>query len=113
MNYRQKVERVLSDYAEQISDHSQKIETHLLFDRDHEHYQVLQHGWYEKYKQAFRVIIHVDIIKGQIWIQRDMSEDGIATELLEAGIPQHDIVLGFHAPYKRSYTEFATGLEPA
>ncbi|WP_283767301.1 element excision factor XisI family protein [Roseofilum capinflatum] len=33
--------------------------------------------------------------------------DGIADDLLRAGIPQNKIVLGFYLPHIRRYTEFA------
>ncbi|MGB3207023.1 MAG: element excision factor XisI family protein, partial [Crinalium sp.] len=41
--------------------------------------------------------------------QRDFTEVGVANELLAAGVPKQDIVLGFQAPYKRKFTEFAFG----
>jgi hypothetical protein len=34
-------------------------------------------------------------------------EVGIATELVEAGVPKEQIVLGFRPPEMRQYTEFA------
>ena len=34
----------------------------------------------------------------------------ITHELVELGVPKSDIVLAFHAPYKRKFTGFATGL---
>ncbi|MCW5315139.1 hypothetical protein GTQ43_15380 [Nostoc sp. KVJ3] len=43
------------------------------------------------------------------WIQRDGTEIGIANELITAGVPKKDIVLEFHAPYKREFTDFAIG----
>jgi len=43
----------------------------------------------------------------KIWIQRDGTEIGIANELMASNVPKKDIVLGFHAPYKRSLTDFA------
>ncbi len=33
-----------------------------------------------------------------IWIQSDGTEVGVANELVEAGVPQKDIVLGFKSP---------------
>lgn len=45
----------------------------------------------------------------KIWIQRDGTEMGIANELIAAGVSKEDIVLGFHAPYKRQFTDFAVG----
>ncbi|MEA5566929.1 element excision factor XisI family protein [Anabaena sp. UHCC 0399] len=50
---------------------------------------------------------HVDIKNDKIWIQRDGTKIGIANELIAAGVPKEDIVLGFHAPYKRQFTGFA------
>ncbi|MEN8221606.1 MAG: element excision factor XisI family protein, partial [Pseudomonadota bacterium] len=40
---------------------------------------------------------------------QDWTEDGIATELLKAGVPNNEIVLGFRNPKKRPLTEFAVG----
>ncbi|HEX6384245.1 MAG TPA: element excision factor XisI family protein, partial [Anaerolineae bacterium] len=34
-------------------------------------------------------------------------EIDIANELVKSGVPKEDIVLAFHAPYKREYTGFA------
>ncbi|MEZ4707425.1 MAG: element excision factor XisI family protein [Caldilineaceae bacterium] len=41
------------------------------------------------------------------YIEIDWTEEGIATELLAAGVPNADIVLVFHHPIVRPYTEFA------
>ena len=49
----------------------------------------------------------MEIRDGKIWIQRDGIEDGIIPELLEAGIPKEQIVLGVQPPHRRQYTEFA------
>lgn len=45
----------------------------------------------------------------KIWIQRDGTGIGIANELIAAGVPKEDIILGFNAPYKREFTDFAVG----
>ncbi len=39
--------------------------------------------------------------------QNDSREEGIATELVEAGVPKEDIVLGFQPAKERPYTGFA------
>jgi XisI protein len=52
-------------------------------------------------------LIYVEIINDRVWIQLDNTEDGIAEELIAAGIPKQDIVLGFHEPEIRPYTGFA------
>ena len=52
-------------------------------------------------------LIHVDIIDGKLWIQRDGTEIGVANEFVEAGVPKGKIVLGFKSPERRKDTEFA------
>ncbi|WP_322745610.1 element excision factor XisI family protein [Plectonema radiosum] len=51
-------------------------------------------------------ILHLDIKDGKIWIQHDGTEVGIANQLVEMGVPKLDIVLAFHEPYIRQFTEF-------
>lgn len=60
-------------------------------------------------RRVYGCIIHIDIKDSKIWIQRDGTETGVANELVTAGVPKQDIILGFHAPYKRKFTEFAAG----
>jgi hypothetical protein len=47
------------------------------------------------------------LINGKIWIQYDGKEEGVAAELLEAGVPKTHIVLGFRHPSKRKYSGLA------
>jgi hypothetical protein len=53
------------------------------------------------------MIVHIDTIDGKVWIQRDNTDFGIAKELVGAGIPQEQIVLGFHTPEVRPFTGYA------
>jgi hypothetical protein len=53
--------------------------------------------------------LHLDIKDGKIWIQHDGTEIGIANQLVALGVPKSDIVLAFHSPFKRQFTEFAVG----
>jgi XisI protein len=82
----------------------------LVMDDERGHYQWLGVGWTESdSRRAFDVYVHLDVREGMIWVQVDNTEPGIADELVELGIPKNKIVLGFQAPYKRKFTEFATG----
>ncbi|NES01611.1 MAG: XisI protein [Okeania sp. SIO2F4] len=40
-------------------------------------------------------------------MHEDGLEDGIANDLVNAGLPKSQIVLGFHPPEVRPHTEFA------
>ena len=53
--------------------------------------------------------MHIDIKNGKVWIQYNGTEVEIADELVKAGIPEEDIVIGFHSPYKRKFTKYAVG----
>jgi hypothetical protein len=75
-------------------------------DEERGHYQLLKIGWHQG-KRVEWMMIYARIKDGKIWIEKDLTEDGIATELLEAGVPKQHIVLAFHEPELRRYTEFA------
>lgn len=79
-----------------------------LFDSEQDHYQLLYVGWRGN-KRSFGCILHLDIKGGKIWIQHDGTEVGIANQLVELGVPKQDIVLAFHEPEIRQYTDFGTG----
>lgn len=82
------------------------VETQTIFDRDHDHYQLVHAGWHQKARR-YGCLIHIDIKDDKVWIQYDGTEVGVANELVELGIPKDDIVLAYIAPYARQYTEFA------
>lgn len=52
-------------------------------------------------------MIHLEIINGKVWVQADNTDLAIARELVRAGIPKNDIVLGFYPADVRPYTEYA------
>ncbi|GFE71200.1 hypothetical protein CFPU101_38100 [Chroococcus sp. FPU101] len=49
----------------------------------------------------------MDIINDQIWIQYNGTEVDFAPIIVALGVPKQDIVLAFHSPYKRQFTEYA------
>ena len=109
-SYRQIIERILTEYSLIPYSYGQ-LERRLIVDRNSNHYLLMTLGWEgKKGKNRFHgCLVHLEIIDGKIWIQRDGTEDGIATELVAAGIPKSAIVLAFHPPYVRPHTEYAVG----
>lgn len=104
LNYRDVVQSILKSHVGNRLNGN--TEVHLIFDTERDRYQLLHIGW-EGLSRVFGCIIYVEIKDGKIWIERDGTEIGVANELVEAGVPKQDIVLGFKAPYKRKFTEFA------
>ena len=76
------------------------------FDDEHQQYIVRKVGWAAN-KRILKTVLLVTIQNGKIWIEEDLTEEGIATYFLEHGVPNRAIVLGFQPPQNRPYTEFA------
>lgn len=79
--------------------------TLTVFDRERGQFLLLDEGW-EGYQRIHRVWVHVEEHDGKLWIQEDGTEEGIANDLMRSGIPKECIVLGFHHPSLRPFTEF-------
>ncbi|MEM9217193.1 MAG: XisI protein [Cyanobacteria bacterium P01_F01_bin.150] len=106
--YRKYIQELLKKRAS-IKSANPNIETQLIFDTERDHYQIVNTGWKGNSKRLYGCSVHVDIKDGKIWIQHDGSEVAIADQLVEQGVPKHDIVLAYHAPIMRQYTDFAIG----
>jgi len=103
--YRQIIRTALKPYAD-INYANVNVRNRFAFDAETDQYIILSEGW-DRDRHLHGVLIHVEIIGAKVWIQVDGTEDGIAEELIQAGIPKEDIVLGFHEPEVRKYTGFA------
>lgn len=104
--YRQIIQNLILERAQRRF-YPEKIEVQAVLDAQHDHYLLLHTGWRGN-NRTHGCSIHIDIKDGKIWIQHDGTEVGIATLLLEQGVPKEDIVLAFHSPDMREFTEFAT-----
>lgn len=105
--YRTIIKTVLQSYADLINANPfPDQETEVVFDEERDHYMLVTMGWADK-RRVRAYTVYVRLKEGKFWIEDDGLEDGIATDLLEAGVPHEDIVLAFHHPKMRPYTEFA------
>ena len=106
--YRQYIRQLLLERAQRASRqrNAPEYEVKTVFDSEQDSYQLLYVGW-RGHKRDFGCILHVDIKDGKIWIQHDGTEEGIANELVAAGVPKDTIVLGFKSVERRKLTEFA------
>ncbi|WP_394793660.1 XisI protein [Armatimonas sp.] len=104
--YREIIKNELSEFKHDYG--KPDVETQLIFDTEHDHYQVISVGW-DKKQRVHGIILHVDIRDGKIWIQYNGTESDLGHVFVAAGVPKSDIVLGFQSPFKRQFTEFAVG----
>ena len=103
-SYRQIIETILTAYA-QIPYAYGDIQTETVFDRVHDRYLLVNVGW-DMGQRVHGTLVHIDIIDGKLWIQRDGTEHGIAKELVRAGVPKEHIVLGFRPVEVQRHTEY-------
>ncbi|HSK70574.1 MAG TPA: XisI protein [Pyrinomonadaceae bacterium] len=103
--YRKIIEKILREHAVQPYAYDE-IERRMMFDREKDSYMLYIVGWGNR-RRYHGIVIHLDIINDKIYIQHDGTEEGIATDLECEGVPKSDIVLAFHAPELRKYTEYA------
>ena len=105
--YRQIIIDLLTKYAEILNRNPRSDqEASVVTDTIHDHYLLTLLGW----RQDRRVrsnVVYLRLRNQKIWIEEDGLEQGIAVDLIEAGVPKEDIVLAFHHPNVRPLTEFA------
>jgi hypothetical protein len=82
------------------------VQVELVFDRERNLYLLIEVGW-EKSQRIYGTLLHLAILNDRIWIQQDGTEEGIAEELVAAGIPEKQIVLAYKSEERRRLTRFA------
>ena len=104
---RELIKHILTNFVE--LDHRRPtpgVESLLVADDERGHYQLFSLGW--SGRQRIRNLrVYVRLVNGKFQIEHDLTEHGIATDLLAAGIPNERIVLAFHAPELRQRAELA------
>ncbi|WP_309732354.1 XisI protein [Chamaesiphon sp. OTE_75_metabat_556] len=105
IKYSEIVQKLLEDYAAWSGD-DKTVATELIFDTVRDSYQLVHVGWQDD-RRIHGCILHLDIRDGKIWLQHNGTENDIAAELVEMGVAKSDIVIGFHSPFKRQFTEYA------
>ncbi|BDA67098.1 XisI protein [Rivularia sp. IAM M-261] len=107
VEYRTLIKSILTHYDQLASTPvTPGVETLLSFDEERDQYLWFQVGWTPK-ERVRGITIHVRIKNNKIWVEEDWTDEGIANALIEAGVPQTDIVLAFHPPELRANTNFA------
>jgi hypothetical protein len=105
--YRQLLKQILFKHLELVNRRpASGVEAELIIDEERDNYLWINVGWSGE-ERIDGITFFARIRNGKFWIEEDWTEDGIATDLLEAGVPRGDIVLAFHHPEERPYTEFA------
>lgn len=105
LDYGEVIEKIIQQHARAQSEKDLE-RVQIVFDRENHRYLLLYVGWQNE-ERIHGCPIHINIKDGKIWIEQDFTEEGLANQLVELGVPKTDIVLGFRSPHVRQFTEFA------
>ncbi len=103
--YRNSIQEIIRRYAEERR-LPEDIEGQMVFDTKGDHYQLIHVGWH-KDTWIYGCVLHMDLKNGKVWVQHNGTEVEIGDELVKSGIPEKDIVIGFHSPFMRKFTKYA------
>jgi hypothetical protein len=106
LKYETIIKELLEEYAAIKKTLTPDVKSQLIFDAENHQYQLLSVGWHG-HKYIYVTAFHLAIEDGKVWIYQNNTEAMIADELIERGVLQSDIVLGFVAPDARIYSGFA------
>ena len=105
LNYPEIVTQIVKEHYQYHTQDSQ-YETQLILDSERNHYLLISLRWQNE-QRDYGCSIHVDIKDDKFWIQQDFTEQGIAQQLLDLGVPKADIVLAFRSPFVRQFSNFS------
>jgi hypothetical protein len=106
INYNRVVKQtILSSPYYRFGSKTHGVETTLIADDENGVYHLLDVGWRDR-KRVTQTFLLVRVKDGKIWIEEDWTEDGIASDLMKAGVPKQDIVLAFLHPSDREESGF-------
>jgi hypothetical protein len=106
--YQNLIKQILTEY-QKISSQVTVVDVDevLMFDDERSQYLWFNIGW-KQGKRVKAISVYIRIKNDKIYIEEDLTEEGMATELMSLGVPASDIVLAFQPPEVRKYTDFAT-----
>jgi ketopantoate reductase len=103
--YKQFVREILTEIYDEMPK-EEGVRAELTFDDERGHYYIVEAGWSGKHR-ILGIVVHCTVLDGKIYVEHDGVSIGIVAMLMERGVPPTNLVLGFHPPNLRHYTQFA------
>ena len=105
-HYKEVITSILDKYQRQKPAGLEAIDNEVIIDEKTQQYILMRVG-FENDRRVHYCVFHFAIKNDKIWLEEDTTDIPVAQLLLDAGIPKEDIVLAFHAPYRRELSGFA------
>jgi len=103
--YKEIVRELILDYAK-VKPAYGDIKNEVVFDEERGHYELLNIGWDGRRRRVHFTVFHFDIKDGKVWLEKNATDWDVGEELVEAGIPREQIVLGLVLPQSRKLTKY-------
>lgn len=102
VRYREIIHRLLEEYRAFLTELTKTdVDTEILCDDQNGQYMVMRIGWRAE-TRVHRPLFYLRLKDGKIHVEEDWTKEGIANELMRAGVPASDIVLAFNPPNLRN-----------
>ena len=95
--YRKIISKVLIDLANYGSSSGQ-IDEYAICDEQTDNYILFNVGWHPSGRRQQGYPIHIRIKDGKVWVEWDGTDQEIVQQLIDSGIDENDIVLGWERP---------------
>lgn len=102
--YKELINEILEKYANRTPVNKPNVEYQQVVDEKRKQYILLAVGWHEQ-EYVHNWIFHLELKDGKIWIHEDLTDPGIKVLLMESGLPESEIVLGYIPDYERNVTK--------
>lgn len=94
LKYQAGIKSVIQSYIEYYYEDS-ALTIQTIFDDENGHYVLIHLGWQDN-QWVYGVPLHLDLIENRICIQRNQTEVELENELMELGVLEEDLTLGFY-----------------
>lgn len=98
--YKVYITEIFEQYANRKPVNKPEVSYQQVMDEKRGQYILLALGWHGQ-EYIHNWIFHLELRDDKIWIHEDLTDPGIKVLLMERGVPESDIVLGFLPEYER------------
>ena len=102
--YKKHILEIIEQYANRKPVNRPDVAYHQVIDEKRDQYILLALGWH-KQEYIHNWIFHLQLQDGKIWIHEDLTDPGVKVLLMERGVPESDIILGFIPEYERKASQ--------